>query len=291
MCYTIYNMQPIQKEEMNFLRDYGYIAPVRKEQDYIFGASRLPITPINISGDWIKNAPKYEPQILPSGEDENGCTIWGTQNGIETYLNYITKKDFNFSERLNYISAHVRPPGANPFEIGENIRHIGLVDQDVLPMTNTFNEFIQPDPIPETILQRAKLFLDKFEFNHEHIFTDYTTTEGKRVLLERALKCSPVGISLCAWFQDDDGLYYRPEGMPDSHWCLLLKIGDDYDVVLDSYDQGIKYIRKDMNYGMAIRYYLKEKLPVVEVPKTSWFNRFISFIKREVSIFNFLRNQ
>lgn len=260
--------------------NYGYIPPVPKDEDYVFGASRLPTIPVLPDGNWWPFIPLYEPQTLESGEDTHGCTVWGTENGLETYLKHLTGKEWNFSERFLYILMHLRPPGGDPFKVGEAIRNNGVPNHEDLPFTKTFDEFIQPDPLPETLIQKAKLFTDKYDFKHEYVFHGpFINPEEKRRRITAALKCSPLGVSLFAWEIDENGLYYRPEGEPDTHWCLLIKEEADCDIILDSYDHSIKKVRKDMNYGVCIRYYVKEKFATPISTSTSFFTRLLTFLK------------
>ncbi len=260
-------------------RDYGYVPPVPKDEDYVFGASSLPRDPLVVDGDWTSFIPVYEPQTLEDGEETDGCTVWGTENALETYLKRLTSKDWNFSERFLYILLHIRPPGGDPFTVGEAIRNNGIVEQNVLPFATTYADFIQPDPLPETILQRAKLFTDRYDFKHEYVFHGpLVSFAEKRRRITEALKCSPLGVSLHAWEQDENGLYYRPEGERDTHWCVLIKEEKDCDIIFDSYDQSLKKVRKDMNYGVAIRYFVQEKSYVPEV-KFSFIQWLLKVIK------------
>lgn len=261
--------------------NHGYIKPVRKATDYKLG--RLGEEVLVPNGDWFNWIPLYEPQY-GNGFDTNGCTIWGTQNALETLLKRITGKDFNFSERHVYIGTGTRPPGNDPFTIGEWIRKNGMVSETLLPFTQTFEEFIQPDPLPDSITKEARKFLDEYDIGQEYVFDDSMSFEERTKAITQALKYSPLGISVFAWVKDENGLYYRPSGAPDCHWCVLIGEDDTRYVVLDSYDQSIKHVRKDMDFSTVIRYSVKKKS--VSIKLTLW-QRFLNWLKYETDIFRY----
>ena len=105
--------------------------------------------------------------------------------------------------------------------------------------------------------------------------------DTKQKLITDALQYSPLGISLFAWVKDENGLYYRPTGAPDCHWCVLFGETDSYYMVFDSYEQSIKNVRKDMDFGTCIRYYVKKKT------KLSLWQRFINWLHGQTDIISY----
>lgn len=261
---------------------YGYQKPITQKTDYFLGALSKEV--LVQDGDWFPFIPLYEPQY-GNGFDTDGCTIWGTENALETLLKRVTGKDYNFSERHVYIGTNTRPPGNDPFTIGEYIRRNGMVNETVLPMTNSFDEFIQPDPLTKDIVDEAKKLLDEYEIKQEFVCNgNQLTLEEKKKLITYSLKLSPLGVSLFAWQMDENGLYYRPDGAPDCHWCVLIGEDDTRYVVFDSYNQSIKYVRKDMNFSTVIRYCIKKKSAII---KLNIWRRFLNWLHYQTDIIRY----
>jgi len=259
------------------MKNYGLKLGKATEADYRWGT--LPKTIINPSGDWSEYLPVYEPQVLPSGEDEYGCHIWGTENAIETLLKYITGISYNFSERFPYIGTNSDQSGGDPFQSCEWMRKNGFVDENVLPMTQTLAEFVQPKPLPQYLLDRGKLFFMQYSLYQEYVWNDYNSPitigeKGRRIT--EALKLSPLGVSVPAWALDSNGFYYRPNGMQDNHWCVLFKETDKGYMIFDSYDQSMKLVRKDINFSIAVRYLITKG----GLPKHSLWSRIIAWLKK-----------
>lgn len=266
---------------LKIANNYGLKLGASNPTDYKWG--KLPKTILVPNGDWTPWLPLYEPQLFENGEDQHGCHIFGTQNAIEIMLKRIALKEYNFSERHVYIGTDSDQSGGDPFQSGEWIRKNGMVDQDVLPMTKTFAEFVQPKPLPETIVVKAKQFLKEYEIKQEYVWNDYDnpiSLEEKRRRIKEALPLGPLGVSLYAWVKDSNGLYYRPQGQGDVHWCVLYKLDGFSDYVFDSYDQSIKPVRKDMNYAICIRYVINRK----ELQSQTWWDKIVAWFKKFYAI-------
>lgn len=259
------------------MRQYGLKLGASATTDYQWG--KLPKVIINPSGDNTPYLPVYEPQLLPSGEDEHGCHIWGTLNAIETNLKITTGQSFNFAERPVYIGTNSDQSGGDPFQTGLWIKDNGLVDESVMPMTQTLAEYVQPKPLPQYITDRMKLFLEKYYIYQEYVWNDFDypiTISEKLRRLRQALTMGAVGLSVPAWFQRGDGLYHRPSGMQDNHWCVCAKVNDNHLVVFDSYDQSIKKVDLDINSAVCIRYVINS----YPLQKQSLWAKIIAWLKK-----------
>lgn len=236
---------------------FGLNLQCSNSSDFHFG--RLENSIVNWSGDWTNSLPQYEPQKLPSGEDEHGCHIWGTQNAIEILLKHMLGRDYNFSERYAYIGTNSDKSGGDPFTSGQWMRKNGFIDEYILPMTQSYSEYIHPNPLPKELLELGKSSKETFSFYQEYLWNDLdckTDLELKKELITKALKLSPIGVSVPAWFLGPDGLYQRPTFMTDNHWCVLFKETEKSYFIFDSYEQDIKEVSKDIDFSLAIRYYI-----------------------------------
>lgn len=251
------------------LKNYGFNEKdvVIEEEDYVLGSLSQEV--INPSGDWQKWLPIYEPQA--SKYETFGCTAWGTLNQIETYM----KKEFgfepNYSDRFIYILANISPPGAPPTKAYEAIRKKGVIDDALLPYADTYEEFLQPNPMLSGYIKNALEWHSKYKFNHEWI------KDPNPDKIKEALKFSPVAVSVTAWIQEN-GLYVD-KGQRNTHWCDCFVVDGSKPVIQDSYDQEIKVLHPDHHtkFAKRIRIVKREK-PLVAEPMTwlevlrSWYD-------------------
>ncbi len=214
--------------------------------------------------------PTYEPQF-GEGWDTDGCTVWGTLNALEFLFNKIFGVEANFSERFTYNLVPVRPPGSDPHKVAETVRSRGVVDQTKLPMTETFEDFCLPDPMPADLLILGQQWLGKFGFGHEWVFKEYHDQEERVYLMKDALKYSPLGVSVTAWFQDNDGIYID-NGMSNSHWCVCFGWDDTKNAwkIFDSYDQSVKLYSFNSAISFCKRYALTELSESQPPIKRNW---------------------
>lgn len=242
--------------------NYGLIhKKITSEQYNVLGGSPIPDHVVQSDGDWSNYLPSYEAQFN-AHFDTFGCTIFGGQNQIETYLKKLTNYEFNFSERYNYIIAQITPPGADVQHVYEVIRHYGLIDNDLLPMLPTYKDFLRPNPMTDTFIDIGLGFLKDWEFKHEWLWgynmKGKETLEMKKALIAEYLKYSPIAVSVYAWNKNNKG-EYSDKGRPNTHWCLCYKMEDDQLYIFDSYDHSHKVLDPDHNIEIAKRIYMKRK--------------------------------
>jgi hypothetical protein len=237
------------------IKNYGFVAPVIESHHYVLGgAVSLPGLILQPSRQWDAFLPKYEPQF-GDGWDTHGCTVWGTQNAIEILEKRLFGHDKDYSERYNYIIIGIRPPGSDPHLVAESIRKVGLVDNGLLPLTKTYEDFVQPSPMTRSILLTGMNYLKYRNFGHEWVFTGDMDKQKKINLMMDALQYSPLGVSVSAWFQDTDGIF-RDHGQPNGHWCVCYGHTDKGWKIFDSYDQSTKVYSYDSEISFCKRYHL-----------------------------------
>jgi hypothetical protein len=268
------------------MKNYGLKLGGVSLTDYFIG--KLPKVIINPSRNWAIYLPCYEPQTLADGKDPQGCHIWGTENAIETYLNCIAPRienEWNLSERFVYNGMNYEPVGGDPFQDGLWINNNGVVNECVLPIPRTYEEFITPRPLTKELIQQGKLLLDRFDIKQEYLWNAsmrMMLPSERREAITEYLQYSPLGISLFAWAQDGTGMYYRPQNAPDTHYCVLFQENDSDYGIFDSYDQSVKFVRKEMidDSQICIRYYIEEKKPVTR----SWWQKLLAFLLSKFKI-------
>lgn len=237
-------------------KNYGFKLPELKPDHYVLGGQgSLPKIVLREDGQWDDFLPKYEPQFNEHF-DSNGCTVWGTQNALEMLLKRLTGQEFNFSERFNYNLARIRPPGADPHRVIESMRANGLIDNDLLPMTDSFEEFVQPDPMTASLLVAGQRF--PYELKHDWVWLGKQTKQKRIKLLQEALKYSPIPVSVTAW-HERNGIYVD-NGEGNNHWCVCYGWNDRGWKIFDSYDQSQKIASFDHDIFCAKRLLITDKV-------------------------------
>lgn len=243
------------------IKNYGFVPPIIDDTQYILGGlTKVPKVILQPNGDWSDYLPEYEPQFNEKF-DSTGCTVWGTENVIETLLKKKLGIEYNFSERYIYILAKVRPPGADPHKIAEVIRSEGLIPDELLPMTPSFEEFIQPDPMRTDLLVKGQLW--PYKLMHEWVWERKQTREQRKKKIREALKYSPLGVSVTAWIEEDG--VYIDDGRPNTHWTVIYGEADNGWKVFDSYDHSNKILSFDHDIRFCKRYFLGDKPMTTEV--------------------------
>lgn len=253
---------------------YGYIKPKIDKGHRVFGAiNSVPKIVLNEDGQWDKFLPNYESQNI--NYETYGCTIWGTQNCIETLENRLDNTSPNYSERYNYILANVTPPGADVHYICDSIRQFGLVPEAILDMPNTYEEFLTPNPMTNEYLDVGKKWLNNWEFSHEWVFTDELNANVRIAKMKDALRYSPIGVSVTAWYEQD-GIYID-NNEPNNHWCECYGYteanGQVFWKIFDSYDNSHKILHPEHHIEVCKMIGLRKKdKPTLCGRLKKWYN-------------------
>lgn len=249
----------------------GFIAPTITPDDWWLGAIEPKV--IRHDGDWRKYHPKNEHQA-PNFESF-GCTVFATHNQMEVYQKAVYGEEFNNSDRYGYINAGIKLGGAPPTWAYEAIRKKGVIDEPLLPMTASYEDYIQPNPMSKEYLKRGENWLSTHIFNHEWV---------EPANIKEALKFSPIAISVTAWIEEN-GLYVD-KGRPNTHWTLCTYMYPDGRYhILDSYPPFEKILHPDHNikYAKRIRIQKKEKVIQPKPIRFPWLRDFNLFRNWKIS--------
>jgi hypothetical protein len=253
-------------------KGFIYEAPV--EEDFVFGADnslskKFAGEVLVESGDWTNWLPITEKQSIQEFET-SGCVSFGTLNVIET----LRRRQFDNSENLSdrfVAKGSGTLFGNTPKRVADFIRKSWSVYEQEWPFeeVKTLEEFYKD--LPNNLISLAIARGAEYEFGYELV---------KVSDMRGALKYSPLGMSVPAWWQDDKGLYYRPQGISDGHWvmCFGMQPNGNY-LVFDSYYPYLKELRADINPSVVMRYHLKRQVVVED----AW-QKFLNLIK---TIFGF----
>lgn len=228
----------------------GFIQPEITVDNHVFGSVGIPLPLMNPSGDWTAHLPSFESQLQTF--DSSGCTCYGTTNAIETLEKYLYGEFNNYSDRFIYNEAKVTPPGADPHLIATTIRGSGLAYEIDLPDDVTsLTEFMTPRPNSlETRIKGLK-WLNKRQLGHQWLWTSKPDLQTRLSLIKEALTKGTVCVSVSAWFQNAQGLYYSPPSSINGHWTHIYKADSTGIYVFDSYEPHLKVLTldHDIQYG------------------------------------------
>ena len=258
--------------EENTTKNYGLKFDEIKPEDWKFG-SNLPVEVLQEDGDWTSFLPMKEFQNLNNVEPY-ACVTFTVLNCIEILIRQQYGEERNYSDRFLASISGTNEDGNSPQRVCQTLKNSGVVLQDVWPFNqniDTFEKFYEK--IPQDIIDMAKEFLDEWEFKHEYVGLDNES-------IAQALKCSPLLISVSAWFERG-GKYYRPKGMKDNHATTLFsQKPEKFRRIFDTYE--FPYI-KDLEWAIpqvVKRFYIKKK---PKVKKSFWeviHNFFLSLLNK-----------
>jgi hypothetical protein len=238
---------------METQKNYGLkLEPIKIGQDYVFGAfNSLPKIVLRHNGQWDNFLVTKEIQNVGNIETQ-ACTVFGTLNCAETLIKRLYTKEENFSDRwLAYNAGVRRETGGSPHTVAENLRKLGCPFQSSWDINLSEDFYKTP---PEKLMDEAKIDFP-YAFSHEYVGTSITE-------IKNALKYSPLGCAVSAWYQRPDGIYYSPKGTTNNHWVMIYGYDDEKRAwkVFDSYDQYHKLYSFDAEISMAKRYLITKKL-------------------------------
>ena len=253
------------------IQDHGFQPDEILPDHYVLGglgSDKIPDEIINPSRDWRDKLPSFIDIQFQNGLETMNCAIYGTENGIQIYEKTKYGDDQDYSERFVGIGAETAPAGNSPHKVCEWIRHNGLIKGELLPFSkdiNTWREYYSPKPLTQTLLDEGKKWLIPKIFKHTWVFQGGSLA-GKQAALWKALQMCAPGVSVVAW-KMRNGKYYKNTGERDNHWVTLVygEWGKRW-IILDHYDNILKELEWNYDFGFAKRYYVKknqrEALPI-----------------------------
>lgn len=232
---------------------------IRDVKEYILGASNVPFVPFT-DGDNEKHLPKYESQTTRLGHETSGCTAYGGLSQLESHSKMRYGTEPNYSERFTYNLVPIDPgKGVDPQRTYECIRHEGVIDEQLLPMTDSIAEYADRSAVTGSFRARGQHWLATHDFRHEWLWSPRKPRPQNYIeLLKEALTTGTLGVSVDAW-REAAGEYVS-NGVTNNHWCLLYKIDSDgHPWVFDTYDHSKKKLSKDHNIRLAKRIWLQKR--------------------------------
>lgn len=267
------------------IKNYGLVLGEQTPDQYVLGgATRILGEVINPEGDWTPNLPEGENQAR--AYETFGCTVWGTENAIETLLKKRNNTSADFSERYPYNLAGINPPGADPHVVAEVIRKYKLIREESLPEPSTLVEFRTPRPMEQRFIEEGKKF--GFDVRHEWVIPPRSrmSPAEKREALRDALTKGTVCVSVVAW-KSRNGLYFKEIGETDTHWTMLASYKNN-PTVYDSYPESegdyLKDLEDGYDFGVAKVYYLDPALTPEDEEEGGIFQKILDILTKILTL-------
>lgn len=254
------------------MKNHGFIKDEIVPEDFQFGGERsienkfgaLPLQP---NGDWREFIFDGIISHQAPGYETNSCVSHGTANALELLRRKLYQYDNDLSDRFIAKASGTDPlRGNTPKTVAETIRKNFTVWENewATKDAKTVEEFYAE--IPQNLKTLAIARGAEWSFGYEYVPLNLTA-------LREALKYSPLGISVPAWFERN-GNYYRPDGVNDSHWVCLMYIDEHGKMyILDSYDPAVKVMEAGFMPQVAMKYHLNR-----QVVNKSAFTKFLEAI-------------
>lgn len=263
----------------------GFIEPVITPDNHVLGGVGIPLPVINPSGDWRPYTPTFESQ-LQTTFDTFGCTVYGTLNAIETLNKFLTGKEENYSDRFTYNDVGITPPGSDPHLVATKIRGSGLLKESDLPsVTSSLSEFMTPRPLFVALRVKAQQWLNERMLGHKWLWEVQPDAETRIALLKEGLTKGTVCVSVDAWYQNEQGLYYSPNTI-NAHWTFITYVEDGVGIhCYDSYNDAktntnLKILTLDHNIRFAKVYYFTKP-----TQQQNWFIQLITSLLSVVGLY------
>ena len=236
----------------NEIKNYGFrLNTVEDLAAYKLGGIELPKYVLRIDGQWDAFLPREELQFTPK-YDSFGCTIYGTENIQQTLEKFHNGQTQEYSERYNYNLVKIVPPGADPHDAAQSFKNDGVIPYDLLPITDTLEEYSKPRPVPNNLI--AEGIAHPWELRHQWLWDIPTDKNTQRSLIQEYLRYSPLGVSVTAW-SEKNGVYVD-NGQRNTHWVMLYGWNKSGWLVFDSYAPHKKVLSYDHNMEVCKRYQL-----------------------------------
>ena len=254
--------------------NYGFLPPVEKPTDRLFGTSE---TRFNIFGieDWTPYYSPGELQVINNVRTQ-ACVSFSAIKIVSAIFNYklehnqisdsnlkwliekgyIVNGKMDASERYLAKMSGTSVQGNSADAVGNTVRHWGLVPQSVWPFDLDFwswDEYYKL--IPKEVMELGLEFAERFDISYDRVWLD-----NKEVVLE-ALSHSPLQVFVHAWDSPFQGKYQRTlkdinhaVSLPKPEWFI-------FDSFLDPKDGDfIKELVPDfLFYPTAFIYNVTEK--------------------------------
>lgn len=249
----------------------NFIYPEIKDEDYKFGSGELTGTPLRPDADWRNYLPPEEDQNV-RGIESSACYVEASQHTIATLEDeQFGEVGNNYASRFNALLSAGTVTGGDPLRGGDSIRHDGLIPDAEMPFGDSitsWNDFHSWKGVSESLARAmGKEYLNKKIVGYDIVCQRGEPVTTKYLKLRQALQYSPCPVSVTAWYEND-GVYYKPDGLRDNHLVELVYIdADNHPYIRDTYAPYMKKLEANFNFDFGMRWSVEKQTPQ---KKTIW---------------------
>jgi hypothetical protein len=216
---------------------------------------------------WMPTVEQCTPECQFGAKLETmNCTNFGTNYILRLIWKFQYGLDINISERGTGVMSGTTRQGNSVDAPIDALRKYGFLLENELPFDRdgmSWDDYYAP--LSQEQYALAKTRLNDWDFAHEYVPVNPQA-------MMQALKTSPLGGTVAAWYKDSNGLY-RTMGHTINHWTTVIvgfKYGE-YWLCVDSYPedynyadnpQSFEFVKKlawDYNFGCIKRYKIVDK--------------------------------
>lgn len=278
-------------ENKYFNLDVTKYLPKIKDGHYFLGSGLLGSQESNSNGDWSAFIPTTTDDFQSNkGIDAMDCTVYGTDHALITLMKSVFGQEYRYAQRYIAILTGITQQGGDPHMVAEMIRLNGEIPYSDLPFDDSiasWNDYYSPKPMSFKLLSEGQNWLNQYSFGHEWVFDATETLAQKQAKITQALKRSPLGMSVSAWFPDGLGGYNQPANAPENHWVECYKEDVNYYYIFDSYDNTHKKYCKLSNISLCKLY----KISAVPIQNYSAFYTYFGWVYNILKQVGLMKNQ
>jgi len=238
---------------------FGFVDKAPKPEDFILGSSNQALKIIlSEERDYTKYLPDQEKQSR--GFDSYSCVVYSGLNAVETVFKKQYNLDINLSDRFLAGMIPVNPMyGTNYLAFWDTFRTNGDCLEEEYPWGGKNGvEYVKRPP--NNIIQKAKLFLNQYEIQHEWV--DWAGCDPNK--LYDALKYSPLQASV-----DASATYTGKYSRATNHSIMIYKAvkGISFSI-FDHYSRETYELPWNFYFGSAKQCSIiaKKKIQLVQMP-------------------------
>lgn len=238
----------------------GLIVEKPSESDWFVKA----VPEVKEKVQWVSYLPKGESQNVKFVFDTLSCTTFSALNIIETLFKkmdippehklflerngYYKDGEVNFSDKFTAIVSGTTKQGNTFQNVGNSIRHNGLIPDSILPFGNEtkWEDWHNPNQIQAYMISLGQEFARYFDVTYSFV---YFNDDGKmkpehKILIEENLYNAPLNVAI---------------PYPATHATVLYEVYDNGYMLYDTYDPYIFTKKFDTNIHYVATYSVTPK--------------------------------
>ncbi len=242
------------KKEQSIIHQSGLIVTPPSPTDW-FASGEVSGVPV----DWSKYLPEGENQYVPFTFDSLSCTSFSALNVIEMMFKqidlpiehkiflesngYYKNVEINFSDKFIAITSGTTKNGNSFQNVGNAIRHNGLIPDSMLPFGNekTWEDWHNKNQINSKMIDLGKEFVRYFDISYYFVYfsNDGVVNDDYRKSMENNIANAPLQIAI---------------PFAATHATSMYKMDKNTFYIYDTYDPFLFKKNKDSKVHYVARY-------------------------------------